>query len=370
MESRHVHGVPDIQAGASAWGSIICDHEALPYRRLISGADRMWIMRNAVNLLSKTRIDVLDSVATLLDRLSRSAEWDIQMSGERTVNGEQDTAPQTKPKQTRQRSTVPFAYIDLQGVMEVAVAIHEHVGNGDCDEHQLSAWLRKSQKSSGFRSVWSTARLFGLIETENSRFRLSLLGRRAVDPAQERNAKAKAFLTVPLYDAVFEKYKGGVLPPAAALEREIVEIGVAEKQKRTARQVLERSAQYAGFFEHGKDRLVMPGISPDERREPPKTDESERRGSGDKGGGGDGETPRHPLIEGMFQSLPPNGQSWTLEEAADWLHAAAYNLRFAYKLKGKITVDIKIEPPAGAVHIGATTHDASVRESTKLGGEC
>jgi hypothetical protein len=269
------------------------------------------------------------------------------MSGEHTMNTEQDTAPETKPKQRRQRSTVPFAYIDLQDVMEVAVAIHENVGSGDCDEHQLAVWLKKSQKSSGFRSVWSTARLFGLIEAENGKFRLSPLGRRAVDPAQERGAKVEAFLTVPLYNAVFEKYKGGVLPPAAALEREIVEIGVAEKQKHTARLVLERSAHYAGFFEHGKDRLVMPGIALDERQEPAKTAESERRGGSGKGGSGDGENPRHPLIEGMFQSLPPNGQSWTLEEVADWLHAAAYHLRFAYKLKGKITVDIKVERPTG-----------------------
>ena len=48
----------------------------------------------------------------------------------------------------------------------------------------------------------------------------------------------------------------------------------------------------------------------------------------------------------MFQSLPLNGQTWTLDEAADWLHAAAYNLRFAYKLKGKISIDIKIEQPS------------------------
>jgi hypothetical protein len=43
--------------------------------------------------------------------------------------------------------------------------------------------------------------------------------------------------------------------------------------------------------------------------------------------------------------LPPNGQPWTVDEAADWLHAAVYNLRFAYKLKGKLTVDIKVEQP-------------------------
>jgi hypothetical protein len=271
------------------------------------------------------------------------------MSDEHSGNSEQDMAPKTKPKQTRQRSTVPFAYIDLQDVMEVAAAINEHVGSGDCDEHQLSAWLKKSQKSSGFRSVWSTARLFGLVEVENGRFRLSPLGRRAVDPAQERDAKAKAFLNVPLYNKLFENYKGVALPPPAALERELVQIGVAEKQKHTARLVLERSAQYAGFFEHGKDRLVMPGVVPgaDERRESPKPDEPKRRPGGGSGGG-DGENipPRHPLIEGMFQSLPENGKPWTLDEAADWLHAAAYNRRFAYKLKGKITIDIKIEKPS------------------------
>lgn len=151
---------------------------------------------------------------------------------------------------------------------------------------------------------------------------------------------------MPLYNAVFEKYKGGVVPPASALEREMVQIGVAEKQKHTARLVMERSAQYAGFCEHGKDRLVMPGVAPDSRRDPPKSEEPDRnRRSGNNGGGGDDIPPRHPLIEGMFQSLPSNGQPWTLDEAADWLHAAAYNLRFAYKLKGKITVDIKVERP-------------------------
>ena len=40
--------------------------------------------------------------------------------------------------------------------------------------------------------------------------------------------------------------------------------------------------------EHGKDRLVMPGVAPggDERREPPKPDEPKRRPGGGNGGGG------------------------------------------------------------------------------------
>jgi hypothetical protein len=73
----------------------------------------------------------------------------------------------------------------------------------------------------------------------------------------------------------------------------------------------------------------------------------QRRPDGGSGGSGEGTPPRHPLIEGMFQSLPPNGQTWTLDEAADWLHAAAYNLRFAYKLKGKIKIEIEVERQAG-----------------------
>jgi hypothetical protein len=46
-------------------------------------------------------------------------------------------------------------------------------------------------------------------------------------------------------------------------------------------------------------------------------------------------------MEGLFQSLPPDGHPMTLEEAADWLQAAACNLRFAYKFQGRIKVTIE-----------------------------
>jgi hypothetical protein len=59
--------------------------------------------------------------------------------------------------------------------------------------------------------------------------------------AREREARARAFLKVPLYSAIFERYNGSVLAPAAALERELVGLVVAEKQTGRARQVFERS---------------------------------------------------------------------------------------------------------------------------------
>ena len=183
--------------------------------------------------------------------------------------------------------------------------------------------------------------------TENARREVTLtpLGRRIADPAAEPNARADAFLHVPLYQRIFEAHDGYTLPGPGPLERFMRDTGVSPKQTGKARQAFMRSARQAGFFAHGEDRLVRPSfpdVPPGTRPiEPPK-----EKGKGASGGGGD-LPPRHPLIEGMFQSLPENGQPWTLDEAADWLHAAAYNLRFAYKLKGKIKIEIEVERQAG-----------------------
>ncbi|MTV11833.1 MULTISPECIES: hypothetical protein [Bradyrhizobium] len=87
-----------------------------------------------------------------------------------------------------------------------------------------------------------------------------------------------------------------MIPPTAALEREMVGLGVAEKQKERARQVFERSAEQAGYFEHGRNRLVMPGIAPGAaQREEEKPREEEQAGGGGNGGGGGKQPPVDPI---------------------------------------------------------------------------
>jgi len=49
---------------------------------------------------------------------------------------------------------------------------------------------------------------------------LAELGRLVVDSKREREGRAKAFLSVPLFAAVHDKFKGGVVPPDAALEKD------------------------------------------------------------------------------------------------------------------------------------------------------
>jgi hypothetical protein len=61
-------------------------------------------------------------------------------------------------------------------------------------------------------------------------------------------------------------------------------------QTSRARQVFEKSAEQAGYFEHGKTRLVMPAVAArEELPPPPPVDEekSEREKKKNGGGGGD-----------------------------------------------------------------------------------
>ena len=206
----------------------------------------------------------------------------------------------------RQRSSISFPYNNLSDALEVAQAIHSNVGTGECDNSQLSAWMNVSPKSSGYRIQVSAARMFGLVDTTSGSHKLSPLGRSIVDPQQERDARARAFLNVPLYKAIFEKYKGGVLPPAAALERDIVGLGVAEKQTGRARQIFERSAEQANYFEHGKNRLVMPAVAVrDQAPIDPPEDKNKNGGSG--GGDGLGEFGLDPLLIALLKKIPTSG---------------------------------------------------------------
>ena len=72
---------------------------------------------------------------------------------------------------------------------------------------------------------------------------LTDLGKRIVDPETHDGARAEAFLRVPLYRAIFDRYRAVKLPPDPGLESEMVGLGVSTKQTERARQVLQRSAQ-------------------------------------------------------------------------------------------------------------------------------
>lgn len=244
----------------------------------------------------------------------------------------------------RQRSTIEFPYGDLDDAVAFAKAIRD-VGGHSCGIDQVAGHLHQAPSSGAFRMRLSFPRIFGLTENERGTVRLTELGKRIVESDKEAAARVDAFLHVPLYKAIFEKYKGYTLPPTAALEREMASLGVSTKQTDKARQAFERSAKQAGFTWAGSDRLVMPvlkdsaaGTEPETKPLEPGTAGSEHRDP-KKGGGGKEPPDRDELMRMLLRFLPDDGLD--NQQLARWLRAAEINLRMAYNTAGNIKIEVE-----------------------------
>jgi hypothetical protein len=234
-----------------------------------------------------------------------------------------------KPDEVRGRSSIEFPYMDQDAAFIVATAVHT-VGGVSCDWNQLAAQLKLAATGGGFRLRAITAKVFGLLNYERGTVTLTELGIRAVDSKHARLARADSFLAVPLFKGVFDKLEGSTLPPVAAIERLMEQLGVAVKQKKIARQVFMRSAKQAGFFSIDADRLTRPPSS--RAGQPPEQQKSEvkdirdngndRRGNGGNDGGS-GPPALHPFIEGLLRTLPTPESKWPTTGRTKWLQAAA-----------------------------------------------
>ena len=234
----------------------------------------------------------------------------------------------------REQSSIQFPYGDLEGAVEMAVAVHE-VGGHSCQAEQLAGYLKVAPTGGAFRNRIATPRIFGLLEIERGMIRLTQLGMRIVDPAQQSAAKVDAFLHVPLYRAIYEKYKGYTLPPTAALEREMAALGVSSKQTDKARQAFERSARQSGFTWAGPDRLTLPVVKDAPQSRPIEPVEAAPRAGGGGGGGS-----YHAFIQGLLDELPADFSGWPIEEQAGWLQAAVAAFKLLSKSPGTITIQV------------------------------
>jgi hypothetical protein len=227
----------------------------------------------------------------------------------------------------RERSTIGFPYLDLDNAMQVAKAVSD-VGGASCQWEQLAAQLKVSAKSGSFGMRVLTAKIFGLLTYDKGTVTLSEIGMRAVDSQQEKAARVEAFLNVPLYKRVYDQFKGTALPGNAGLENFMGSVGVAQKVRDKARQVFQRSAKRAGFFDLSADRLTLPAIraaaktsgSGDGQQGETDLTKQNRNGNGGAGGGGDD---LNPFIKGLLDKLPKADTPWSKDGRRKWLQTAA-----------------------------------------------
>ncbi len=245
------------------------------------------------------------------------------------------------------KSTIVFPYSDEDMAVEVAKTIWAK-GGRQCTIDQLSSYLGHDSVTSGaFRLKYTTARIFGLIEVSQDEVRLTTLGCEIIDPTLERKARVEAFLSVPLYKRLYEKYKGYPLPQGAGLKQELITLGVTPKQADKARQSLQRSAQQAGFFEQGRNKLVLPsGLgSPNasvvSRNTRPLTTGSPQdilpsphyTYGGDGGDGGSQvlhTLQENALIHNLYVLAPPIGTKWSRAKREAWLALLATVIHSLY----------------------------------------
>ena len=265
-------------------------------------------------------------------------------SGVRTVDS---------TRQQRERSQIRFPYTDIGQAIELSRVLQDQ-GGGTAEREQLAAWMDQSAAGGTFRSRVSAAALFDFIRADGTSINITSLGRKVLDGARKDTALAKAFLKVPLFLAMFEKHSGYPLPPAAAIERQVVEFGVPDKQKERARQTFSKSASLAGFIDSSTGRFVKPAVRVERAEEveaPDKTSEPDKP-CGARSGFDSGGKHYHPFIKGLLDALPDPGVDWPHRERAKWLRLAASAFDFVYKADGEGEIEIKEVRASTATHEG------------------
>jgi hypothetical protein len=234
---------------------------------------------------------------------------------------------------TRERSTIQFPYNDLDDAVDLAKVIYTNAG-GNCTLDQLAGYLKQPITSGTFRLRVSNASTFGLTENERGTVRLTELGRRIADTAQEHAARVDAFLNVPLYQNIYDNYKGFTLPGPGALEKYMRDVGVSSKQTGKARHAFTRSAKQAGFFAHGEDRLVRPAMSPGPGTKPidePKKEADAIKDDNRKGSGGGDPPEIDPIIRGLLARLPKVSEVWPKSQRKLWLQLLEGSFELIYR---------------------------------------
>jgi len=221
---------------------------------------------------------------------------------------------------SRLKSTISFPYSALNDAEVIADALHKTWG-GQASPDQLAGGLKASPRSGAFRTKVATARTFGVVAIGRERIALTTLGRQLVDPKTIAAGRIEAFMAVPLFSALAEAYKGVALPPDGGLERKIQDLGVSPKQTAKARQAFKKSAEIAGFFRHGNDRLVLPANLPGSS----ELEQSKSGGNGNGSGNG-GDMPKNSALPNalldLWVTLLDEGDGWSPDKIQEYLEAA------------------------------------------------
>lgn len=247
----------------------------------------------------------------------------------------------------RTMSGIASPYFDLDASIKVADVVHTK-GGGTCTHDQLAAWLDyKSVKSGTYLTRIAAAKSFGLLQASGGRISITDRGLSIIAPVMPEDAafaKVQAFLAVPLFQKVYEQFRGKQIPPEIGLKNLFkgAPYLILPDRVDPAVRVFLNSAEQAGFFASTGDRsrLIAPANNGNQGAQQavpvegeaatPSTQDKPKSGSGGGGGGGDGTAGIHTAIVGLLRDLPPPGTVWSPKAKARFMAAFKANIDHIY----------------------------------------
>lgn len=250
-------------------------------------------------------------------------------------------------KKPRAQSGIPYPYYNLDLSIDVARMIQEK-GGGECSSAHLASFLSyKSARSGTYLTRLSSAKIFGLVEGRGDSLRpteraLSIIN--PVMPDDRRRENINAFLGVPLYREIYERFKGKSLPPEVGLRNLLRStLQVVQDRVNPAARVFYESAEQAGFFEtsHDRTQLIPPLLSKGHTSSAPKEDrskdvaeESTPTPERPRSAGGEGTGGIHSALAGLLRELPQPGP-WEARKKQQFLDAFIALFDFIYPSETK-----------------------------------
>lgn len=233
-------------------------------------------------------------------------------------------SPDKAPRGPGPKSATQYPYFDLDDSVAVAKAVHER-GGGTCTRDLAAAALGYSTvKSGAFLSRIYAAKQFGLIEIDGDTISVTDRATNILHPVMDSDAvvaKRDAFLAVPLFQKVYEKFKGSGLPHEQGLQNLLKnEYKIVPDRIKPAMRVMLDSAEQAGFFavSGNRTRLIAPtGVvhtgggkieTPAAKVDGEGQQQPDRKPTAS--GGGDGPTGVHGALVAMLRELPRPGTPW------------------------------------------------------------
>jgi hypothetical protein len=104
--------------------------------------------------------------------------------------------------------------------------------------------------------------------------------------------------------------------------------------------MFERSAEQANYFEHGKNRLVMPAVAVRDAAQAEIPEEKKDFGNGS--GSGTGGLELDPLLIALLKKVPSPEKGWPAASRVRWFRTFAMNVSQIYDGDGE-PVEMKID---------------------------